>query len=55
MIYQPEDSHPSRYKPGPTWVNFVHATNYANHYATPPTSEVNWPITKTHRRILTVE
>jgi len=22
---------------GPTWANFVHATNTANHYATPPT------------------
>ena len=37
MIYPPEDGHPSRYKPGPTCVNFVHATNAANHYATPPT------------------
>jgi len=26
---------------GPTWVNFVHATNAANHYATPPTSVLN--------------
>jgi len=37
MVYPPEDSHPSRYSPGPTCVNFVHATNSANHYATPPT------------------
>jgi len=37
MIYPPEDGHPSKYYPGPTCVNFVHATNSANHYATPPT------------------
>ena len=36
MVYLPEDGHPSQYKPGPTWVNFVHATNAANHYAMPP-------------------
>ena len=36
MVYPPEDGHPSRYKPGPTCVNFVHSTNAANHYATPP-------------------
>ena len=35
MVYPPKDGHPSRYKPGPTCVNFVHATNAANHYATP--------------------
>jgi len=37
MVYPPEDGHPSRYKPGPTCVNFVHATNATNHYAMPPT------------------
>ena len=36
MVYPPEDGHPSQYLPGPTWVNFVHATNGANHYATQP-------------------
>jgi len=35
MIYVPEDGHPSQYKPGPMCINFVHATNAANHYATP--------------------
>jgi len=33
MVYPPEDGQPSTYQPGPTWVNFVHATNAANHYA----------------------
>jgi len=37
IVYPPEDGHPSRYYPGPTYVNFVHAPNAANHYATPPT------------------
>jgi len=37
MVYPPEDGHPSQYTPGPTCVNFVHATNAANHYATPST------------------
>jgi len=37
MVYPPEDVDPSKYYPGPTCVNFVHATNSANHYATPPT------------------
>ena len=36
MVYAPEDGHPSKYYPGPTCVNFVHATNAANHYNTPP-------------------
>ena len=30
MVYPLEDGHPSRYLPGPTCVNFVHATNTAN-------------------------
>ena len=30
---------PSRYSPGPTWVNFVRVTNAANNYAPPPTQE----------------
>jgi len=34
MVYPPKDGHPSQYSLGPTWVNFVHATNAANHYAT---------------------
>jgi len=34
IIYPPEYDHPSKYYPGPTWINFVHATNSANHYAT---------------------
>ena len=38
MVYPPEDGHPSQYLPGPTWVNFFHATNAANHYTTPPTN-----------------
>ena len=37
MVYPPEDGHPSKYSPGPTCVNFVPATNSANHCATPPT------------------
>jgi len=37
MVYPPEDGHPSRYQPGPMCINFVHAMNAANHYATPPT------------------
>jgi len=37
MVHPPEDGHPSQYYPGPTWVNFVQATNAANQYATPPT------------------
>jgi len=37
MVYPLEDGHPPRYSPGPTCVNFVHATNSANHYATPQT------------------
>ena len=40
MVYPPEDGHPSQYQPGPTCVNFVHATNAANHYATPPTNGI---------------
>jgi len=39
MVYPPEDGHPSKYSPGPTWVNFVHAMNSANHYTMPPTSK----------------
>jgi len=35
MVYPPAVGHPSQYSPGPTWVNFVHATKAANHYATP--------------------
>jgi len=31
MVYPSEDGHPSKYWPGRTWVNFVHATNSANH------------------------
>ena len=27
MVYPPKGGHPSKYKPGPMWVNFVHATN----------------------------
>jgi len=38
MVYPPEDGHPSKYYPGPTCVNFVHAMNAANHYATPPSN-----------------
>ena len=36
MVYPPEDGHPFKYYPGPTCVNFVYATNSADHYATPP-------------------
>jgi len=36
MAYPSEDGHPSKYKLGPTWVNFIHAMNAANHHATPP-------------------
>ena len=37
MVYPPEDGHPSRYWLDPMWINFVHATNIANHYAMQPT------------------
>jgi len=37
MVYPPEDGHQPKYWPGPTWVNFVHATKSADHYATLPT------------------
>ena len=38
IVYRPEDGHPSKYQPGPTWVNFVRAMNAAKHYAMPQTS-----------------
>ena len=37
MVQPPEDgTHTST---NAKWVNFVHATNTTNHYATPPTME----------------
>jgi len=36
MVYLPEDGRPSQYELCPTLGNFVHATNAANHYVTPP-------------------
>jgi len=41
IVYPPEYGHQSKYWPGPTCVNFVHATNSANHYATPYIYAVN--------------
>ena len=41
--YPPEVGHPSLYWPEPTWVNFFHAMNTANHYTTQPTIHyVGW-------------
>jgi len=39
-VYPPKDDHPFQYEPGPTYGNFVHATNDASHYTTPPTDDV---------------
>jgi len=42
MVYSPEDDHPSKYWPGRTCINFVHATNSCNHYAMPLTMVWWW-------------
>ena len=41
-VYPPEDGHPSKYKPGPAWVNIVHATNAANQYAATAANNHNY-------------
>jgi len=53
IVYPSEDGHPSKYWPGPTCVNFLHATNSANHYATTPRSRIWKKVGNTQRTFMT--
>jgi len=39
MVHVSEYGHPSKYWPGLTWVNLLHATKAVNLYATPTTTK----------------